>query len=76
MSVGQDPTSVELNARFFAEDDYRRQVAELDTYRYIRTAIDREVAGFGRMIDVGNGGVFEYDTSLVGEIRPTASRPT
>lgn len=69
MAVGQDPGSVALNERFFAgSDDYADQVAELDTYRYIRTAITREVAGTRRLLDVGNGGVFEYDTALVDEI--------
>jgi SAM-dependent methyltransferase len=68
VSVGQDRVSVELNERFFTDEDYRQQVAELDTYRYIRTAITREVAGIGRLIDIGNGGVFEYETDLVGEI--------
>jgi hypothetical protein len=31
-------------------------------------AIDEAIAGKQRMLDVGNGGVFDYDTSLVGEI--------
>ena len=43
-------------------------MSELDTYRLIREAITRELAGVGRLLDVGNGGVFEYDTSLVGSI--------
>jgi SAM-dependent methyltransferase len=31
-------------------------------------AITREVAGTARLLDVGNGGVFQYDTDRVGEI--------
>ena len=42
--------------------------AELDTYRLIREAVTREVAGTGRLLDVGNGGVFDYDTTQVEEI--------
>jgi SAM-dependent methyltransferase len=69
VAVGQDPGSVALNEAFFAgSEDYVEQVTHLDTYRYIRTAITREVAGIERLLDVGNGGVFEYDTSQVGEI--------
>jgi SAM-dependent methyltransferase len=65
---GQDAASAEKNAEFFARDKHGRDVAELDTYRRIREAIDREVAGAQRLLDVGNGGVFEYDTGLVKEI--------
>jgi SAM-dependent methyltransferase len=65
---GQDATSAEQNAEFFARDKHGRDAAELDTYRLIREAITGEVAGTPRLLDVGNGGVFEYDTSQVGEI--------
>jgi SAM-dependent methyltransferase len=66
--TGQDAASAERNAEFFARDKHGRDVAELDTYRLIREAITREVAGTERLLDVGNGGVFEYDTAQVGEI--------
>src|SRR5215813_14969423 len=66
--TGQDAASAERNAEFFARDKHGRDVAELDTYRLIRAAITREVAGTERLLDVGNGGVFEYDTAQVGEI--------
>jgi SAM-dependent methyltransferase len=65
---GQDATSAEQNAEFFARDKHGRDAAELDTYRLIREAITREVAGTSRLLDVGNGGVFEYDTAQVEEI--------
>ena len=66
--TGQDATSAEQNAEFFAREKHGKDAAELDTYRLIREAITREVAGADRLLDVGNGGVFEYDTSKVGEI--------
>jgi SAM-dependent methyltransferase len=66
--TGQDAASAERNAEFFARDKHGRDVAALDTYRLIREAINREVAGARRLLDVGNGGVFEYDTGLVNEI--------
>jgi SAM-dependent methyltransferase len=65
---GQDSTSASQNAEFFARDKHGRDAAELDTYQRIREAITREVAGTTRLLDVGNGGVFEYDTDRVGEI--------
>lgn len=64
----QDATSIEQNAEFFARDKHGRDAAELDTYRNIREALTREVAGTELLLDVGNGGVFEYDTTRVERI--------
>jgi ubiquinone/menaquinone biosynthesis C-methylase UbiE len=65
----QDARSVEQNKSFFAGNDaYAASVAELDTYRNIRAAIDAQIRGRRRLLDIGNGGVFDYDTSLAGEI--------
>ena len=64
----QDATSVQQNAEFFARDKHGRDAAELDTYRNIREALTREVAGTELLLDVGNGGVFEYDTNRVERI--------
>jgi SAM-dependent methyltransferase len=65
---GQDATSAEQNAEFFAREKHRRDVAELDTYQHIGDALTRELAGTELLLDVGNGGVFEYDTTRVGGI--------
>jgi SAM-dependent methyltransferase len=68
-NVGQDTDSAAKNARFFAHNGrYAQLVSSLETYRQIRLAIDREIAGTRRLLDVGNGGVFEYNTRLVGQI--------
>ena len=64
----QHETAVERNREFFAGERWSQQVAEIDTYRHIREAIDAAVAGTGRLLDVGNGGVFEYDPARVDEI--------
>jgi SAM-dependent methyltransferase len=69
MGPSQDPRSVERNRTFFAgNESYEANVGRLDTYRHIRACIDEELAGVKRLLDVGNGGVFDYDTSLVEEI--------
>jgi SAM-dependent methyltransferase len=65
---GQDVTSAEQNAEFFLREKHGRDAAELDTYRNIRDALTREVAGTELLLDVGNGGVFEYDTAQVKRI--------
>jgi ubiquinone/menaquinone biosynthesis C-methylase UbiE len=59
----------EKNVRFFANNgNYADRVGRLDTYRRIRAAIERELVGVETLLDVGNGGVFEYDPRAVGQI--------
>jgi SAM-dependent methyltransferase len=65
----QDTVSVEKNKSFFADNTtYARNVARLETYRNIRAAVNAAIAGRRRLLDIGNGGVFDYDTRLVEEI--------
>lgn len=66
--VQQEETSVARNREFFAGDRWAQQISEIDTYRFIRAAIEEEVAGTGTLLDVGNGGVFEYSPDLVESI--------
>jgi len=72
MAAKHGPSSAEAvaqNKAFFAEnDEYARAVAELDTYRNIRAMLDAQLSGVGRLLDVGNGGAFDYSPELVGEI--------
>ncbi|HTR76440.1 MAG TPA: class I SAM-dependent methyltransferase [Solirubrobacterales bacterium] len=68
-SNAQDARSIEKNKTFFADNSaYAENVAELDTYRNIRAVIDAQVRGSHRLLDIGNGGVFDYDTSLADSI--------
>lgn len=66
--TGQTAASAEQNKEFFAREEYGRLTETLDGYRNIRRAITEEVSGIETLLDVGNGGVFEYDTSVVGSI--------
>ena len=65
---GQARDSAAQNAEFFAGDTYARQVDRLDSYEFIRARLNRELEGTKRLLDVGNGGVFEYDTAVAEEI--------
>ena len=69
-STGQSGASVASNAKYFLEhlQEYERGVAEIDTYRTIHEFISNKVSGVKELLDVGNGGVFAYDTQNVGEI--------
>jgi SAM-dependent methyltransferase len=69
-NVGQSGASIASNAKYFLEhlQEYEKGVAEIDTYRTIHGFISKEVSGVKELLDVGNGGVFAYDTSVVGAI--------
>ena len=66
----QSEASREKNIAFFRDHRlaYDKGVQGLDTYVTIRRSLDEALRGLGRMLDVGNGGVFDYYTSLVREI--------
>ena len=67
--TGQDAASVAKNAGFFENNEnYAQRVGSLETYRNVRNAIDPKIAGARRLLDVGNGGVFDYDTQLAEQI--------
>ncbi len=40
----------------------------MSTYRNIRSEVNAAIVGTQRLLDIGNGGVFDYDTQLVPEI--------
>ncbi len=67
--TNQDKLSVDKNKSFFADNTtYAQNVAKLATYRNIRTSVNRAITGRKRLLDIGNGGVFDYDTSLAEHI--------
>lgn len=71
---GVDPeqtnASVAKNISFFGRhrDEYDKNIQELDTYKAIRGSINEAIQGIDRLLDIGNGGVFDYETSIVGSI--------
>ncbi|MDQ3647022.1 MAG: class I SAM-dependent methyltransferase [Actinomycetota bacterium] len=65
LDARQSPASLEQNAEFFARDSYAHHAAQLDSHRLMRAVVTKELQGGGGVLDVGNGGVFEYDPSVV-----------
>jgi SAM-dependent methyltransferase len=62
-------TTVETNATWFHENDaYMETQARLECYQHIQRSVEREVRGVDQLLDVGNGGFFNYDTRLVGHV--------
>ncbi len=62
--------SLDANKRYFLKniEEYKRNIETLDTYVRLRGRVSEKLSGIGRMLDIGNGGVFDYDASRVGEI--------
>jgi SAM-dependent methyltransferase len=53
------------NARWFADNDrYIESQSRLEHYRHIHRMVVHELRGVGRLLDVGNGGFFNYDPGL------------
>jgi ubiquinone/menaquinone biosynthesis C-methylase UbiE len=70
MPEQQSAASVEANARYFSDHlrEYGRAIAEFETSRRIRSFVSERVRGVGHLLDVGNGGVFCYDTRSIEKI--------
>lgn len=67
---GQSIESIEDNISFFKNniDSYSSKVEKLDTYIILRSYINKAIQGIETLLDIGNGGVFDYDTSLIKKI--------
>jgi SAM-dependent methyltransferase len=58
-------TTADANARWFADNDgYVAAQSGLAHYRHIARMVRRELRGVDRLLDVGNGGFFNYDVSV------------
>lgn len=70
VNATQTDVSVEKNSSFFADhlDSYSRDVQGLDTYINIRSSINQAIRGSELLLDIGNGGVFDYDTHAASHI--------
>jgi len=67
---GQSTESVEQNISFFKNniDTYNAQVQNIDSYKIIRSQINKAISGIDYLLDIGNGGVFDYNVNLVSKI--------
>ena len=66
----QSKQSLNANATYFLKNlsDYDESVRTIDTYKRIHDYVTAKIAGTGRLLDIGNGGVFAYDTTVVQSI--------
>ena len=64
-----DQTEVKENIEWFQDNDnYITAQANLEYYRNIELMIKREIRGEKEVLDIGNGGFFNYDTQLAGHV--------
>jgi SAM-dependent methyltransferase len=70
IGTAQSEASIAANTKYFLEhlQEYETSVSQIDTYKTIRRFISERIAGVGNLLDVGNGGVFDYDTTQVERI--------
>lgn len=70
IDVNQSDKSIEQNITFFHDniERYNNHVQQLDAYMIMRTYINHAIQGIDKLLDIGNGGVFDYDTTLVNHI--------
>ncbi|EEQ12391.1 Methyltransferase [Yersinia mollaretii ATCC 43969] len=66
----QTPASEKMNADYFltGHSDYKKQIESIDTYKFISQALDNKLHGVDKLLDIGNGGIFDYSTENISEI--------
>lgn len=61
--------TIATNAAWFKDNDhYAEAQTQLACYRNIQRVVEREVRGSEHLLDIGNGGFFNYDTAIVGHV--------
>jgi SAM-dependent methyltransferase len=59
----------DLNATWFkGNHNYQQEVLKLEIYRNARLSIERELEGCRSLLDIGNGGFFNYDISKIQQV--------
>ncbi len=62
-------TKAEKNIEWFRDNDaYIEAQANLEFYQHIELMIRREIHGENEVLDIGNGGFFNYDTQLANHV--------
>ncbi|MBP3959810.1 class I SAM-dependent methyltransferase [Gemmata sp. G18] len=69
MGSGSSQATVDANAAWFADNDqYIENQSKLECYQHTQRAVEREVRGADALLDIGNGGFFNFDTALAGHV--------
>ncbi len=69
MEDGSRQATTTENIKWFADNDkYIASQSRLEHYQHIKRIVERELKGVARLLDIGNGGFFNYDTGLVEQV--------
>lgn len=62
----QTEESLHKNSSYFLTelDTYSSNIYQMVGYRYMYTAVSQKLEGVKKLLDIGNGGVFDYDISI------------
>ncbi len=62
----QSAKSIERNISFFKDNlrYYTENISTMDTYAVIRRYVTEALRGTNRLLDIGNGGLFDYDAKI------------
>lgn len=65
-----DNQSIEnKNINFFSENtSYKKNINSIDTYKILYDEISKNLENINKLLDIGHGGSFDYDTKKVTEI--------
>ena len=64
-----DNNIIEKKIEFFSSNSkYQNNVATIDTYKILYSEITNFIKSSNKLLDIGHGGTFDYDTSKVKEI--------
>lgn len=68
-SSRQTESAIEKNMGFFEKDPYyKKYTSEFDVYKYSSLTVNQTIDGVKELLDVGNGGLINYDASKAGSI--------
>lgn len=65
---GQSKSSIDKNTDFFNEFEALDIQKRLELYRLMNLSVTRELEGVQSLLDVGNGGFFNYSTDSIPEV--------
>ncbi|MDA9650331.1 class I SAM-dependent methyltransferase [Candidatus Pelagibacter sp.] len=67
--IPKDKSIEQKNIDFFSNNlDYQNDVNKIDTYQILFNEITNKISGSYRLLDIGHGGSFDYDTNKAKEI--------
>jgi SAM-dependent methyltransferase len=67
--IPKDKSIEQKNIDFFSNNlDYQNDVNKIDTYQILFNEITNNISGSSKLLDIGHGGSFDYDTKQVKEI--------